>query len=47
MIVVGSRGRSALSELVLGSTARYVSRHASVPVVIIPQAALLDERAAA
>jgi nucleotide-binding universal stress UspA family protein len=47
MIVVGSRGRSGLSELVLGSTARYVSRHASVPVVVIPQAALRDERAAA
>ena len=37
VIVVGTRGRSALAELVAGSTARYVTRHAAVPVVVVPQ----------
>jgi nucleotide-binding universal stress UspA family protein len=36
MIVVGSSDRGSLSDLVLGSTTKYVSRHATVPVVILP-----------
>ena len=36
MIVVGSRGRGAVAGLLLGSTSQQVSRHASVPVVVVP-----------
>jgi len=38
-IVVGHRGRRRLAQLVLGSTAQHVSRHARVPVVVVPEAA--------
>ncbi len=38
-IVVGSRGRGSLADLLVGSTTRYVSRHATVPVVVIPHRA--------
>lgn len=37
MVVVGARGHSGLAGLLLGSTADYVARHSSVPVVIIPR----------
>lgn len=37
LLVVGARGHSGLAGLLLGSTADYVARHASVPVVIIPK----------
>ena len=37
MVVVGARGHSGLAGLLLGSTADYVARHATVPVVIIPK----------
>ena len=36
LIVVGSRGHGAVMGLLLGSVADYVSRHAKVPVVIVP-----------
>jgi nucleotide-binding universal stress UspA family protein len=36
LIVVGARGHGAVMGLLLGSVADYVSRHASVPVVIVP-----------
>ncbi|MGA0117679.1 MAG: universal stress protein [Ilumatobacteraceae bacterium] len=36
MIVVGSRGYGGVMGLLLGSVADYVSRHAKVPVVIVP-----------
>ena len=36
MIVIGARGHSGVVGLLLGSTADYVSRHATVPVVIVP-----------
>jgi nucleotide-binding universal stress UspA family protein len=36
MIVVGSRGHGGVMGLLLGSVADYVSRHAKVPVVIVP-----------
>jgi nucleotide-binding universal stress UspA family protein len=35
MLVVGSRGVSAFTALVLGSVSRYVATHASCPVVVI------------
>jgi nucleotide-binding universal stress UspA family protein len=36
LIVVGSRGHGGVVGLLLGSVADYVSRHAKVPVVIVP-----------
>jgi nucleotide-binding universal stress UspA family protein len=35
MLVLGSRGRGAFTALLLGSVSRYVSTHASCPVVVI------------
>jgi nucleotide-binding universal stress UspA family protein len=37
VLVVGSRGRSALRELLLGSTAMAVLHHAHMPVLVVPQ----------
>ncbi|MFZ4516739.1 MAG: universal stress protein, partial [Acidimicrobiia bacterium] len=34
-IVLGSRGRSSVADLVLGSTSSYVLHHAEVPVTIV------------
>jgi nucleotide-binding universal stress UspA family protein len=36
LIVVGSRGRSALAELISGSTVHGLLRAATVPVVVVP-----------
>ncbi len=36
MLVVGSRGRSAMTEAVLGSTNSYCAAHSPVPVLIVP-----------
>jgi nucleotide-binding universal stress UspA family protein len=36
VIVVGTRGRSALTRLLFGSTAEGVVRHAPCPVVVVP-----------
>lgn len=36
LIVVGARGHGGVMGLLLGSVADYVSRHAKVPVVIVP-----------
>ncbi len=37
LIVVGARGHGGLAGVLLGSVADYVSRHAKVPVVIVPR----------
>lgn len=36
LLVVGSRGRSALAEIALGSVSSYCASHATTPVAIIP-----------
>jgi nucleotide-binding universal stress UspA family protein len=36
LLVVGSRGRSQLAEIVLGSVAHYLTHHSEVPVVVVP-----------
>lgn len=42
MIVMGSHGRGRFRRLTGGSISRYVSRHASCPVVIVPAKARVD-----
>jgi len=36
LIVIGHQGRTALSDVLLGSVARYVVNHAKCPVLVIP-----------
>ena len=36
LIVVGSRGRSQIAELLLGSVAHYLTHHSDIPVVVVP-----------
>ncbi len=42
LLVVGSRGRSALAETLLGSVASYCVKHASTPVAVIPAGTDVD-----
>jgi nucleotide-binding universal stress UspA family protein len=35
-IVVGTHGRTGLSHTVMGSTAEYIVRHSTVPVLVVP-----------
>jgi nucleotide-binding universal stress UspA family protein len=35
-IVIGTHGRSAFVQFVMGGTAEYVVRHATIPVVVLP-----------
>jgi nucleotide-binding universal stress UspA family protein len=35
-IVVGSRGRSQLAEILLGSVAHFLTHHSTIPVVVVP-----------
>ncbi|NBN89420.1 MAG: universal stress protein [Actinobacteria bacterium] len=37
LIVIGAKGHTGLSGLILGSVASYVAAHSKVPVVIVPQ----------
>lgn len=46
MVVVGHRERRPIAEFVLGSTAQYVSRHAVIPVVVVPEVAAATVNAA-
>jgi nucleotide-binding universal stress UspA family protein len=39
VIVVGSRGRSQLAEVLLGSVAHFLTHHSRIPVVVVPQPA--------
>ncbi len=43
MLVVGSRGRSALAETLLGSVTSYCVKHSAVPVAVIPESTPTDE----
>lgn len=36
LIVVGARGHTGLAGVILGSVADYVTRHSTVPVVVVP-----------
>jgi nucleotide-binding universal stress UspA family protein len=36
LIVMGTHGRSAIGRILSGSTAEYVIRHATIPVLITP-----------
>ena len=36
-IVMGTHGRTGLAHMMLGSTAEYVVRHSTIPVLIVPQ----------
>jgi hypothetical protein len=36
IIVVGARGQTALTRSIIGSVSEYVSRNATIPVVIVP-----------
>lgn len=42
LLVVGSRGRSALAETLLGSVTSYCVKHATVPIAVIPEATTVD-----
>lgn len=42
VIVLGSRGHAQVSELLLGSVATFLTHHATVPVVVIPDEARLS-----
>lgn len=43
LLVVGSRGRSALAETLLGSVTSYCVKHSKVPVAVIPESTPTDE----
>ncbi len=43
-IVLGTRGRSAMKSLMLGSVSAAVLHHADLPVLVIPSPVLVDER---
>ena len=44
VVVMGTRGLSGVKSLLLGSTSHHVAQHARCPVLIVPGAALGEER---
>jgi len=36
MLVIGTRGRTGLEHILMGSTAEYIIRHATIPVLVVP-----------
>lgn len=36
LIVIGTHGRTGLAQVLVGSTAEYIIRHATVPVLVVP-----------
>lgn len=36
MLVIGTHGRTGLDHLLIGSTAEFVIRHSSIPVLVVP-----------
>ena len=36
-IVIGTHGYSGISHMLMGSTAEYIVRHSTIPVVVVPQ----------
>lgn len=42
LLVVGTRGRNTLEEVVLGSVASYCVKHSEVPVAIVPSVVSID-----
>lgn len=37
LIIIGTHGRTGIAHLLLGSIAEYVVRHATVPVMVVPE----------
>jgi nucleotide-binding universal stress UspA family protein len=35
-IVMGTHGRTGISNLLMGSTAEYIIRHSSIPIIVVP-----------
>jgi len=44
LLVVGTRGRGALADHVLGSVSNYCAAHSAVPTVVVPEHRPVDER---
>ncbi len=42
LLIVGSRGRSALAEVLLGSVSSYCVKHAPIPVAVVPPTATIE-----
>ncbi|MET7001551.1 universal stress protein [Chitinophaga defluvii] len=36
MLVIGTRGRTGLEHMLMGSTAEYIIRHSTIPVLVVP-----------
>ena len=47
LLVLGARGHSGIVGLLLGSVADYVTKHSTVPVVVVPPESHVNEKQAA